>query len=66
MFANPREVLAFTHDGRQLRVPEPGSWVAFDCTDCGAHTEMPLDGTALMCNGCEKYAHIPAEWSDGR
>jgi hypothetical protein len=32
MFANPREVLAFTYEGRQLRVPEPGSWVAFDCT----------------------------------
>src|SRR4051812_16792949 len=38
MFVNAQEMLAFTYEGRQLRVPELGSWVEWDCTACGTHS----------------------------
>jgi hypothetical protein len=62
VFANPRELEAYTYEGRALRVPEVGSWVAFDCTECDTHNEQRLDGGPLECEGCEAYAPIPAEW----
>jgi hypothetical protein len=61
-FINATEMLAFDNDGRQARVPETGSWVEFDCTRCGAHTETPADQGYVCCDGCEAYAPIPAEW----
>jgi hypothetical protein len=63
MFANAQEMLAYTYEGRQLRVPEDGSWISFDCTACGAHNEQPIHGGPLECDGCDAYAPIPAEWS---
>lgn len=56
MFANAQELLAYTYEGRQLRVPEEGAWVAFDCTDCGTHTETTIRSGLIECYGCDKEA----------
>jgi hypothetical protein len=62
MFTDARELEAYTYEGRPLRVPEPGSWVAFKCTGCGTRTKQRLDGGPLECDGCEAYAPVPADW----
>jgi hypothetical protein len=63
MLTNARELEAYTYEGRRLIVPEIGSWVSFDCTECGTRTETSIRGNGLECDGCDAYALIPASWS---